>query len=377
MVHSAIENSILKSQAKKADQEYEQALKRISASSGDKFTRIATDGIFNKFLPSLPAIFTTFHDELFKCYLVELAQHNQFDIDSLEEFSENKSSTMLENIKHAGDKKKLLIQAFEMCPFNIEVYEKMLEMGYFDIDTMKDAKKIFKGSELDTLLEEKIKSNLKNINSVKDYITVLAYYKGKDERTVLLPFYQSTISRIKNDYHELFLLCADSRRLDRWISENINSDMDKVVVTSEDTVNDKVNSWIKRNIDDKQFSELTDMGLITIEDIRMNDSAKTTLEEVKAEYTEKLISLIVDYIKEAGKRKIAYEEAYDKFDAEVKKRNDVISEKYAELKQQGMFAFAKKKEIKADIEQLQSELDDFRKTEPVDLKNAYFGMYSK
>ena len=377
MVHSAIENSILKSQAKKADQEYEQALKRISASSGDKFTRIATDGIFNKFLPSLPAIFTTFHDELFKCYLVELAQHNQFDIDSLEEFSENKSSTMLENIKHAGDKKKLLIQAFEMCPFNIEVYEKMLEMGYFDIDTMKDAKKIFKGSELDTLLEEKIKSNLKNIDSVKDYITVLAYYKGKDERTVLLPFYQSTISRIKNDYHELLLLCADSRRLDRWISENINSDMDKVVATSEDTVKDKVNSWIKRNIEDKQFSELSDMGLITIEDIRMKDSTQTTLEEVKAEYVAKLISLIADYIKEAGKRKIAYEEAYDKFDAEIKKRNDAISEKYEELKQQGMFAFSKKKEIKAEIEQLQNELENFRKTEPVDLKNAYFGMYSK
>ena len=85
----------------------------------------------------------------------------------------------------------------------------------------------------------------------------------------------------------------------------------------------------------------------------------------------------MDYIEEAGKRKIAYEEAYDKFDAEVKKRNDVISEKYAELKQQGMFAFSKKKEIKAEIEQLQNELENFRKTEPVDLKNAYFGMYSK
>lgn len=376
MVHSAIENSILKSQAKKADQEYEQALKRISASSGDKFTRIQTEGIFNQFLPSLPEIFTTFNDELFKSYLIELAQHNQFNIDNVEKYSENKSSTMLENIKHAGDKKKLLIQAFEECPYNIEVYEKMLELGYFDIDTMKDAKKIFKGSELDTLLEEKIKSNLKNIDSVKDYITVLAYYKDKDERTVLLPFYQSTISRIKNDYHELFLLCADSRRLGRWIIENINSDMDKVVVTSEDTVKDKVDSWIKRNIEDKQFAELSDMGLITIEDIRMNDSTQTTLEEVKAEYAVKLISIIDDYIKEAGKRKIAYEEAYDKFDSEIKKRNDVISEKNEELKQQGMFAFSKKKEIKAEIEQLQNELEDFRRTEPVDLKNAYYGMYS-
>lgn len=377
MMHSAIENSILKSQAKKADQEYEQALKRINSASEDRFDRVFSNALYNKFLPILPEIYTSFHDELFKNYLIELAQHNQFNIDSIERFSENKSTIMLENIKHAGDKKKLLIQAFEMCPFNIEVYEKMLELGYFDIDTMKDAKKIFKGTELDTLLEEKIKSNLKNIDSVKDYITVLAYYKGKDERIVLLPFYQSTISRIKNDYHELLLLCADSRRLDRWINENINFDMDKVVATSEDTVKDKVNSWIERNIEDKQFSELSDMGLITIEEIRMKDSTQTTLEKVKGEYAVKLISLIADYIKEAGKRKIAYEEAYDKFDAEIKKRNDAISEKYEELKQQGMFSFSKKKEIKAEIGQLQNELENFRKTEPVDLKNAYFGMYSE
>lgn len=377
MVHSAIENSVLKSQAKKADQEYEQALKKISASSGDIFERIQTDGVFNQFLPQLPDIFTKFHDELLSNYLVELAQHNQFAIDALEKYSENKSSTMLENLKHAGDKKKLLIQAFEECPFNFEVYEKMLELGYFDIDTLMDAKKIFRGSELDNLLEEKINNNLNDIDKVNDYVKILAEYKGKDEMEVLSPFYQSTISRIKNDYHELFLLCADSRRLDRWISENINSDMDKVVATSEDTVKDKVNSWIKRNIEDKQFSELSDMGLITIEDIRMKDSTQTTLEEVKAEYVAKLISLIADYIKEAGKRKIAYEEAYDKFDAEIKKRNDAISEKYEELKQQGMFAFSKKKEIKTEIEQLQNELENFRKTEPVDLKNAYFGMYSK
>ena len=189
MVHSAIENSVLKSQAKKADQEYEQALRKISASAVDRFERIHTDVLFNQFLPQLIDIFNKFHDELLSNYLAELTQHNQFEIEVLEKYSENKSSTMLENLKHAENSKKLLIQAFEKCPFNFAVYEKMLELGYFDIDTLMDAKKIFRGSELDNLLEEKIKNNLNDIDKVKDYVRVLAEYKGKDKKEVLASFY--------------------------------------------------------------------------------------------------------------------------------------------------------------------------------------------
>lgn len=376
MMHSAVENSILKSQAKKADKEYEDALRRINSRTEDRFDRMFSDALYNKFLPGLPAIYTLFHDELLKVYLVELAQHGQFDIDNIERYSENKSSTMLENMKHATDKRALLIQAYEMCPFNIEVYEKMIELGFFDVETMKDAKKIFKVSELSGLLEEKIKNNLKKPDVIKDYITVLADYKGVNETDILKTFYQSTISRIKNDYHELFLLCADSRRLDKWIMEKINSDMDKVVTTSEEDARNKVNSWIQRNIEDSEFAELSNMGLMTIEDVRMKDSTMATLEDVKSEYANTMVSRIMDYIKEAKVRKVAYEEAYDKFNAELKKKSDALDSKMAELKQQGMFAFSKKKEIKAEIEQLQRDLDDFRRTEPTKLKEAYYGMYA-
>lgn len=376
MMHSAIENSILKSQAKKADQEYEKALREINSQSSSAFERMCKDILYNDFFPNLTKLFIDFHNDLLKNYLLELTQHGKFSIDNIEQYNENKSSTMLENMKHATDKRALLIQAYEMCPFNIEVYEKMMELGFFDVETMKDAKKIFKVSELSGLLEEKIKNNLKKPDVIKDYITVLADYKGVNETDILKTFYQSTISRIKNDYHELFLLCADSKRLDKWIMEKINSDMDKVVTTSEDDARNKVNSWIQRNVEDSEFAELSNMGLMTIEDVRMKDSTMTTLEEVKTEYANTMVSRIMDYIKEAKVRKVAYEEAYDKFNAELKKKNDALDSKMAELKQQGMFAFSKKKEIKAEIEQLQRDLDDFRRTEPTKLKEAYYGMYA-
>lgn len=376
MVHSTVENSILKSQAKKADQEYEQALKKISASAEDQFARIFSDGIFKQFLPSLPEIFSIFQDELLKNYLLELAKHNQFNIESIEKYSEDKSITIIENIKYAEDKKSLLTQAFEVCPFNIEVYEKLLELNCFDIDTMKEAKKIFKGSELDDILDEKVRSNLKNVDLVKDYVSILSYYRGKNEKTVLMSYYQDIIKKIKENYENLFMLCTNERRLAAWINQNIDSNMDKIVIATEEDVRDKVTSWIKINIKDSESAELLSMNLMSIEDIRMKDSAMTTLEDVKLEYETKIVYQIMEYIKEANKRKIVYEEAYDKFNAELKNKNTLLDAKIAELKQQGVFAFSKKKEIKAEIEMLQKDVEEFRRTEPVQLRENYYGMYS-
>lgn len=55
-------------------------------------------------------------------------------------------------------------------PFNLDIYEKLLQFGFFDFDTFIDAKKIFRKSEMDNLLEEKIKSNLKDMENVKNML---------------------------------------------------------------------------------------------------------------------------------------------------------------------------------------------------------------
>lgn len=374
MVQSAVERSVLKSQAKKADQEYEEAIKRISTSSMDRFEKAMADTIFNQFMPKLPDVFTEFYDELLSNYLLELSKHNQFNSDVLENYSENKSSTMLDNIKYVEDKLSLLQQAFAACPFNIDIYEKMLQLGYFDFDTFIDAKKIFRKSEMDDLLEEKIKNNLNDTENIKNYIKVLAKYKGRDEVSILSSFYQSTISKIKNDYHEIFLVCVDSRKMSIWLKDHINKDRDKIASTSEASIRDKVNTWIKKIVDEKQYEKLSAMGLISINDIRYKDSTKTTLAEVQTEYADKMIALILDYIKELGEKKAAYEKAYDKYNVGLKKYMDAIAAKNAELKQQGLFAFSKKRELKAELDRLHNEYEGYCRTEPVNLKNAYFNM---
>ena len=119
---------------------------------------------------------------------------------------------------------------------------------------------------------------------------------------------------------------------------------------------------------------MSSMGLIGIDDIKYKGSVKTTLKEVQEEYIEKVTSLVSDFIVELKKRKIAYEEAYEKYNLEEKKYIDAIAEKEEQLKQQGFFAFSKKKEIKTELVKIQNEYEEYRKTEPVALKDAYLNM---
>ena len=374
MMYSAIENNILKTQAQKADQEYEQALRKISVSSENKFTKLFADALYNQFLPALPDIFTEFNDELLQNYLFELSQHGQFDPDRIKKYSENKSCTMIENLKYADDKKGLIIQAFELCPFNFDIYAKLIELGYFNTETMKDAAKIFPKKELSCLIEDKINNNLDTIEIVKDYIEVLAYYQNTDEMSILKKFYEGTINKIKNGFHEIYLLCVDSSRLSNWISDNISVDLDYVASLSESEIIQIITVRIRNMVDEKQYEKLSAMGLIGAEDIKYRGSTKNTLEEIQAEYVNRIKILVCNYVKELAKKKAIYEDAYKKYNEGEKARRNAIAEKNKELKKLGLLAFSKKKEIRTELDRLEKEYKEYQKTEPVDLKNAYLNM---
>ena len=379
------------SQQKKADETYNRIMQKFSGNEPAlREMKILNEEVFPLIYPVSEKATAVFHNDVMKDIdfyenigYEELSnKHKTHGIvnDSNYIFGDTialrEAINKLQKVGKSKDDYETLLDILEECPYCPEIYFKLIEIGKFDKKVFEVAKILHIEKMILPALEKDVEKRKANISDVKPVLEIIAIYKSQSYEQVLKNTFQSTVSRIKNDYHELLLLCTDSRRLDKWITDNINSDMDKVVATSADTVKNTVASWLNENIEDKQFAELSDMGLINIEDIKLKDSIQTTLEEVKSEYATKLVTLILDYIKEAGKRKIIYEEAYDKFNAEIKKHNDTINNKMAELKQQGMFAFSKKKEIKTEIERLKYELEEFRKGEPVDLKNAYYKMYS-
>lgn len=371
---SAMEYSTLKRQAKEADRQYQQAIGELNRSTLSREEQQYIHFYATEIYPEIAEAFNTFVTELMSIYLLKLQEKGIFDSDKLSDYSLNKSAEILKNIKLVDDKKAVLVEAYKTCPFNPDIYADVMTYGLFDVDTMKGAKEFHQETLLVEMIEKKIVNNLKNHGRVKNYIEVLEYYQGKSETDILRKFYENTISKIKNDYYKIFLVCDDPTRLKTWINNHINKDRDKIASTPVESVIDIVNSWIKETVDDEQYEKLSDMRLININDIKYIDSTKNTLAELQAEYADKMIVLILNYIKELREKKVAYEKAYDKYNTGLKKQIDAIAAKNDELKQQGLFAFSKKKELKEELDRLNNEYKEYRRTEPVHLKNMYFNM---
>ena len=371
---AAVEYSTLKQQAKRADRQFQQSMDELNRRTFSQEEKQYVQFYASEIYPEIANAFNMFATELMAIYLQRLQEKGLFDNNKIYDYSLNRSAEILKNLNIVNDKRSVLKEAFKLCPFNPDIYAAVISAGFFDVETLKAAKEFHQEKTLMSTIENKINSGLNNIEKVKGYIEVLAYYQGKTEIDILKKFYESTISKVIYDYREIFFTCIDSRRLSMWIKNHINMDRDKIISSSEESVRDKVNLWIKKTVDDKQYKNLSAMGLISIDDIKYKGSTKTTLEEVQTEYADKMITLIMDYIKELGEKKAAYKEAYDKYNAGLKKYTNAISEKNIELKQQGLFAFSKKKEIRAEIERLNGEYEEYRKTEPKDLENAYLNM---
>lgn len=373
MVYSAVEKRIMLSQAKKADQQYERAVQKIQRACEDTQNQICTSILINDFGLGLVEVIENFNNELVQNYLVELMLHGQFDLDNIEEYSENRSNAILENISKASDKRKLLIQAYEACPFNIDVYEKMLEMGYFDVAMLKDAKQIFPVETLKTLVEAQMDNSSEQIEKLDEYVDVLTDYLNVDEQTVLKKYFSKSAEALVLPFSNIKKVCGDLHQFDSWVRKNISENMDEIVEINDDRIYEIAENWFRYQVDSEKIVKLSNAGIYLFDEIQLDDHKEDSYEKIRKSYTDMLTKILKEYIHEARKRKKIYEGAYEKYNFEFDRQKKIIEELKSELKKTGLFMFSKKKELKEKILKQQAELNNIK--EPIDLKTAYFDMY--
>lgn len=377
MMHSAIENSILKSQARKADQQYETARKQINQSASDDLEKACANILFNDFFPLLTQLVTEFYNELFKNYLVELEVHGMFDIDNIEQYNENRSCAILNNISIFGNKNSLLVEAFEACPFNIDIYEKMIELNVIDVNTLRDAQILFPQNTIPDLIKTKLEKldSSQNIRIIKNMIAILAYYTNQEEDILLKSLYSSLVKDIKKDYQTMAEILKNKTRLNEWIKVNVSSYMNRIVAITDSELEGKIYQWVRNHVREDQFTLLSQLGLITVEDIKLKDSNKTSLSEINQEYRQRIFEKIKKSIQIAKYKKEIYDTAEKEYSDELNRRKKMLNDKEDELAKQGFFAFSNKKRLKEEIEQMKKDFFEFEKTEPIDKKNDYYNVF--
>ena len=98
MAHSIVERSILSSQAKKADKEYQEAVRTITSNVDNAYEQYCKDKMLNEFFPKLTDMLVEFANTIMTQFLAQLTLHQKFDFESVKNYDLKKAQGMLKNI---------------------------------------------------------------------------------------------------------------------------------------------------------------------------------------------------------------------------------------------------------------------------------------
>lgn len=376
LINSVVERNIILAQAKKADKEYEEAVKNISAGAIDALDIVCREVVLKEFLPSIIQILLEFDSKVMSVFLLELTIHGKFDFDSIEKYDMQKAEDMLRNINQVSDKIGFLKETFLTCPFCFGVYEECLKQGVLDIVTFETARYFGMGEELAEKMENYMQSNLKNSEKIKPIVSIMALYRGTDDLAIWRKMYGGTLGNIEGTYKMFHSAISDKRKLDKFIRESIIHQMPEIINKSREDIEKSIGNKVNAIVSEKQYNELVAMGLLLPETIRMEASSATLLSDINNEMKYALVECTMEYMAEAKKRFEVYNKAKDLFDKEVKQMEDELSALKYEKEKLGFFAFSKKKEMSKIIDNKASEILEFKRVhEPKDLWQDFERMY--
>lgn len=376
MIHSAVEGSILRSQAKKADKEYDEAVRAINARTRRAADKMCSEVMVGEFYPPVLEILLEFDRLVMSNFLAQLTVREKFDFNSFEHYNMQKAEEMLKNINQIPNKVEFLKQTFLICPFTSELYGACFKQGLLDQDTFETARYFGVEGELVDEIDTYIKNNLKDSEKVNPLITILASYRETDEMTIWRSLYEDTLCSVEREYKVFNDAISNRRNLDKFVRDEVSNQMIEVVDKSSGIIEQIIDRKMKKLISEIQYDEFVEKGIISPATIRMTNSSSVSLTDINSEIKSALVECIMEYIAEAKKRLDAYDRAKEVFDNELCKKEEELSALKSEKAKLGLFALSKKKEMNALIENKESEILEFRSSqEPKDLWLDFERMY--
>lgn len=171
MTFSALESNTIKRQMNKADDEFKRTMKAVEYQNTSTKERRENDLLFKSTYPKYADVVTLFVTELTEKFFGILEQHNVYQYSKVIPYNSQRSSELLDNIDlvDEANKKKVLVQAFQSCPYNANVYYKAIELNFADFDLISTIDTYEQRESLIELLYENAK-RLVSITSEPDII---------------------------------------------------------------------------------------------------------------------------------------------------------------------------------------------------------------
>jgi len=300
MTFAALESNTIKKQAMQADKEYRNAIARISRETQTAKEKQENEFLYKELFPAYADVIGMFVSELIEKYLDILYKHSIFDYPKAKAYDIQRSSELLNNLEVVKDKVQVLVQAFKNCPYNIEVYKKVVDLGLMDLDTFKTVQIFEQDDRIIDYIKSYCSANFGETKIVDQYISIIAFYEKEDEKTVWKSIYQNEIDCIVKEYQKVKKALIDDIELNEWIRKNICGNIEQLLIQTEEEIVGKVEDTINFACISK-LQKSIDIGLLSYENIRANNSNAESLQDVNSEYCVYLIGRINEYIQKVKK----------------------------------------------------------------------------
>jgi len=364
VIYSAIENYAVLSQAKKADAEYNRVVIALTEKASNTFEIMCKDILINEHYPTLYVVFSQFVSYVTSTFLAYMAADNKFDFESIKEYNMEKANEMLKNINSAPNKIDFLKHIFLKCPFNPDLYDKCLDLGLLDAETLKTAQYF---DAIEDSLTDKIENQCRNVIDDKELfkrsLELYMAYFDLTQQDALKKLFSSIIDEIKSKYSYLYKAIAEEYYLIMWIKDNIATSCKKICEYSKSQIEDTIRKYIGGIISQKRQDVLNEYNLLS----ELELPSGIVLSELNEDLSVKLIERVIEYIDKARTRREELLSEYSELKNEYDTLQSSINSQIYELQKKldtlkinrnslGIFAFSKKKELNFQISEISNKI---------------------
>ena len=389
MAYAVFEGSVLNSQAKKADKQYEKAVQDIKRNSNDKYNFQLGQVLVKDYYPKLADIITSFSSKVISNFLKTLIINGKFNFQLMSQYNQTKSDNILSHLNRVADKEEILRQAFIACPYNDEVYRNAFNLGLMDIDTYQTLRTLKLEKCISQDIERKFLMTKNKMNLSNDLLEIYMIHKNLSKDEAIKYLYTSEITQIQEFFNLIKKILRNDRQLVMWIKNCVCESSEDFVRLDERIIKSVVEryfrdkaplSLIKKLIELNYFSvkEIKDILPTSTEDLIntiIDETISTTVlkeENVEDYYDEVIVQLtskIVDCLEEAKKRYASYKEAKALQKKNIKSLEKELNELIKYRDSLGFFKFSLKNEVTLKITIKKEEID--REENNIEVKNAY------
>ena len=206
-IYAAMEASTLSKQEKEADAVWRKETHELTSRLEAEYNKKCADYITHQYIPNMDAAFTVLSYEFLDRYVSDLIEHNKFDRAALNFVNICRSNDLLKNLTLSENKKAILANAFESCPYNIAVYMQAMKYDLLDYESFKTAKLFKHGSTIISFLEENLGGSSKSEKRQLNFknAELLSLYSGRSLREItayvadfIVDGYAQTIAALSN-----------------------------------------------------------------------------------------------------------------------------------------------------------------------------------